>query len=105
MINDTLMVDITIGNKGDVAGKEVVQIYVSRPNSTIDRPVQELKAFAKTPNLQPGQEVNLTFKIPVSELSYWDERASKWALEKGEYNVQANSSSRDNRLIENIIIE
>jgi len=105
MINDTLMVDITIGNKGDVAGKEVVQIYVSRPNSTIDRPVQELKAFAKTPNLQPGEEVNLTFKIPISELSYWDEEAFSWALEKGEYNVKANSSSRDNRLIENIIIE
>lgn len=53
---------------GTQAGKEVVQLYVSKPNSTIDRPVQELKAFGKTRKLAPGETETMTFKIPVSDL-------------------------------------
>jgi len=105
VMNDTVKIDMTVSNTGERKGKEVVQIYVSKPDSKIDRPVQELKAFAKTPNLEPGHAVNLTFKIPVHDLSYWSEEASKWTLEKGHYIVRASSSSRDIRLSKDIIIE
>lgn len=105
VLNDTMKVDLTITNTGEIKGKEVVQIYTSKPDSKIDRPVQELKAFAKTANLNPGEAVNLTFKIPVHDLTYWSEEASKWTLEKGQYIVHASSSSRDIRLSKDITIE
>jgi beta-glucosidase len=105
VMNDTIKVDITVSNVGDCKGKEVVQIYSSKPDSKIDRPVQELKAFAKTTNLAPGETTNLTFKIPVHDLTYWDEQASKWAIEKGQYRLRASSSSRDIRSSRDVIIE
>ena len=99
-----LLITITVLNSGDQTGKEVVQIYVSKANSGIDRPNQELKAFAKTRNLDPGEAQDIMISIPVSELSYWDEENSGWALEKGLYSVRSGSSSRDIRLIGDIDI-
>lgn len=98
------MIDITVNikNTGNVAGKEVVEIYVSKPETEIDRPVQELKAFAKTTLLNPGESAALTIQFPVSDLSYWDEENSGWALESGTYIISAGSSSRDLKLGEDI---
>lgn len=92
---DTIDLKVNVTNLGDRKGKEVVQIYVSKPDSKIDRPVKELKAFAKTPNLEPGEMVELFLQIPVSDLHYWDETTSGWALEKGIYEIQAGTSSRN----------
>ena len=80
-----------------MAGKEVVQLYFAKANSTIDRPIQELKEFGKTDILEPGASQELTFAIPASELSYWDETKSNWSLELGDYEVRAAASSRDTR--------
>ena len=104
LANDTINVTLTVQNSGDQAGKEVVQIYVSKANSGIDRPNQELKAFAKTRNLEPGEAEEIMISIPVSELSYWDEDNSGWALEKGLYSIKSGSSSRDIRLTGDIDI-
>ncbi len=93
--NDTVHVALTVKNGGDLAGKEVVQVYVSKTNSTIDRPVQELKTFVKTPLLAPGASATLYLQIPVSELWYWNEQGAAWKLEKGGYVVKAGASSRD----------
>jgi beta-glucosidase len=105
LLNDTVKVDISVSNTGDSKGKEIVQIYSSKPDSKIDRPVQELKAFTKTANLAPGENVNLTFKIPVHDLRYWSEDTSKWTLEKGQYILRVSSSSRDIRMSKDILIE
>ncbi len=94
----TINISVFVKNTGEVAGKEVVEIYVSKPDSKIDRPVQELKAFAKTPLLNSGDIAQLTMSIPVSDLSYWNEDNSGWTLEKGVYSVLAASSSRDIKL-------
>lgn len=102
--NDSINVQLTVKNTGDKMGKEVIQIYVSKPNSTIDRPVQELKAFAKTKNLEPGESVVLAFSIPISELRYWDENKSGWAQEKGSYTIQSGTSSRDIKALQEIEI-
>ena len=105
VMNDTVKVDLKVSNTGNWEGKEVVQIYSSKPDSKIDRPVQELKAFAKTANLAPGETANLTFQIPVHDLTYWNEGTKQWTLEKGQYLVHASSSSRDSRLSKEIAIE
>ncbi len=96
--NDTINIAITVKNTGELAGKEIVQIYVSKENSAVDRPVQELKAFAKTQNLEPGNSEEILLTIPVSELSYWDESTSNWALENGVYVIKVGASSRDIRI-------
>ena len=102
--NDSINVQLTVKNIGDQVGKEVIQIYVSKPSTTIDRPVQELKAFAKTQNLEPGEAADLVLSIPISELRYWDEDKSGWALEKGSYTIQSGTSSRDIRVLQEIEI-
>lgn len=104
LANDTINIVVTVQNTGDRVGKEVVQIYASKPNSTIDRPVRELKAFAKTQNLEAGETAEIRMSIPVSELSYWDEGNSNWTLEKGVYLIQSGSSSREIRLTKEIEI-
>jgi len=87
-----------VKNTGTVAGKEVVEIFVSKPDTQIDRPVQELKAFAKTPLLESGESAELMMSIPVSDLSYWSEENSGWTLEDGSYTISAAASSRDIKL-------
>jgi len=102
--NDTIQVQVNVRNVGDLPGKEVVQIYVSAPNSLVDRPVQELKAFAKTRILEPGEATVIMMAFPISALTYWDEENSGWVLEKGLYSMKCGSSSRNIRLIEEIEI-
>lgn len=102
--NDTIQVSLAVKNTGTQAGKEVVQLYVSKPNSAIDRPVQELKAFGKTRKLAPGETETLVFNIPVSDLRYWDEQGAGWKLENGTYTVKAGSSSRDIKVTRDIEI-
>ncbi len=93
--NDTLHIALSVKNTGDQPGKAVVQFYVSKPNSGIDRPNQELKAFSKTRKLAPGETDNLTIAIPVADLRYWDEQAAGWKLETGLYTIKSGASSRD----------
>ncbi len=97
--NDTIKLSVSVQNAGDQAGKEVVQVYVEKLNSNIDRPVHELKAFAKTSVLAPGESQELKFAIPVSELSYWDEGKNGWVVERGSYRVKIGASSRDIRSV------
>ena len=90
-------INFNIENTGEYAGKEVAQVYISKPNTNIDRPVQELKGFVKTKQLAPGESQFFELIIPVKDLSYWDESTSSWALEKGTYSIRLGASSRDIR--------
>lgn len=99
---DTINISVKVKNTGDVAGKEVVEIYVSKPDSKIDRPVHELKTFAKTPLMSSGETAELKMSIPVRDLSYWNESTSGWTLEPGTYLINASSSSRDPKLSKEI---
>ena len=96
--NDTINVTVTVTNSGSLAGKEVLQVYTSKPDTNIDRPLKELRTFTKTKSLKPEEAATVSFQIPVSELSYWSEEASQWSLEKGLYSIQVGASSRDIRL-------
>ena len=93
--NDSLKVAIPVTNMGTVPGKEVVQFYVGKTDSSIDRPEQELKAFAKTMLLGAAAVDTIKVNIPVAQLRYWDEKSSGWKLESGTYQIKAGTSSRD----------
>ncbi len=92
---ETVEVSITVKNTGSVAGKEVAQVYVQAPAGKLQKPAQELKAFAKTRELQPGESQTLTMSIPVRMLASFDEAASQWLTEAGTYTFAIGNSSRD----------
>ncbi len=93
--NSAVEVSVTVKNTGAVAGKEVAQVYVTAPKGRLEKPAQELKAFAKTRELQPGESQTLTMTIPVRDLASFDEAGSKWLTEAGTYTFRIGFSSRD----------
>ena len=94
---DVVTVSVTVKNTGGVSGKEVAQVYVAAPKGQLEKPVQELKAFAKTRELQPGEQQVLTMQIPVRMLASFDEAGSQWLTEAGAYSFRIGASSRDIR--------
>jgi beta-glucosidase len=92
---DAVAVTVTVKNTGSVAGKEVAQVYVTAPKGNIDKPVHELKAFAKTRELQPGESQTLTMRIERRMLTSFDEAGSQWLGEAGAYTFRIGNSSRN----------
>ncbi|MFA6449504.1 MAG: glycoside hydrolase family 3 C-terminal domain-containing protein [bacterium] len=87
--------DIT--NTGKIAGEEIAQVYVGYPQSKVERPLRELKAFRRVA-LEPGERKTVTFEISARDLAYYDAASSKWVVEKAEYTVFAGASSREKDL-------
>ncbi|WP_418696847.1 glycoside hydrolase family 3 C-terminal domain-containing protein [Bacteroides sp.] len=93
---DAYTVTVDVKNTGKAAGKEVVQLYVSAPGSaTMDKPEKELKAFAKTKELQPGETATVTLKVNAADLASYDEASSSWVVDGGSYKFLVGASSRD----------
>ena len=92
-LNDTVCVQFEIKNTGNREGKEVAQLYVRDLVSTIETPVQQLKAFQKT-GLGKGEKTKVTLSVPVSEL-YLYNRNYERVVEPGDFELQVGSSSQD----------
>ncbi|MHA1130716.1 MAG: glycoside hydrolase family 3 C-terminal domain-containing protein, partial [Candidatus Helarchaeota archaeon] len=94
---DTLSISVEIQNTGDQAGAEVVQLYLEDVESTVDRPVKELKGFQKV-FLEAGEKKTVEFLIDKDDLSFYDEDERCWKAENGAFRIHIGSSSRDIRL-------
>lgn len=93
----TLVVEADIENVGERAGAEVAQLYVGFAGSGADRPVRELKGFARI-HLEPRQTGTARFELPASDLAYYDAGAKRWVIDPGNYYVYVGCSSREEDL-------
>lgn len=99
-ITDQVEVSIDITNTGNWHGKEVVQLYVSAPKNIKDNALKELKGFAKTRLLAPGEKQTLKFMLKIADLANFDTKSASWIVNPGVYSILAGSSSigiKDNR--------
>ena len=94
--NGTLSVSVDVTNTGDVAGKEVVQLYIGDNEASVARPVKELKGFRKIA-LEPGQKQTVTFEITPDMLKFFDADKHEWVLEKGKFTAYICAASDDVR--------
>lgn len=90
-------VTFTIKNTGDVAGSEIAQVYVAKPESKIFRAPKELKGFVKI-HLDPGEEKKVTVELDDRAFAFWNTATEDWCVESGEYKILVGASSRDIRL-------
>ena len=94
--NDIYDISVAVKNTGKYEGKEVVEVYIAAPDSkAANKPAKELKAFAKTKLLKPGESQTLTLSITAPELASFDEAASAWVVAEGEYQFLIGASSQD----------
>lgn len=91
--NGKLTVSVEVKNTGKTAGREVVQVYVSKPSGKMKKPEEELVAFEKTGLLQPGKSEKLTFTIETKDIASFDESRSEWIAEPGEYVLKVGVSA------------
>lgn len=90
----TLEVSFDLANTGTVAGMEVAQLYVGYEGSAVDRPIRELKGFAKV-RLDPGETKRVSIPLRARDLAFWDSETGAWTVEPITYVVQVGPSSRD----------
>lgn len=92
---EDITVTVEVKNSGSVEGKEVVQLYAVAPKSELDKPAQELKAFAKTPSLKPGETATVALKFNTADLASFAETENAWIVEAGTYTLKVGANSRD----------
>jgi len=93
---DGIEVSVDIANTGERDGREIVQVYVSVPGSSVQRPVRELKGFANVA-VAAGASERVSVRIPSEDLAVYDTAQERWVVEGGEYEVTVGASSRDLR--------
>ena len=93
---DEIIVSVDVVNTGSVTGQEIVQVYVRDVESRLERPLQELKAFAKV-KLAPGERQTVSMPLTRQSLAFYDPTVAEWVTEAGEFEVLVGASSRDIR--------
>ena len=92
-----ILVAVDVKNTGKAAGKEVVQVYVAAPGKDMDKPARELKGFAKTRELQPGESQTVSVSIPYESLASFNEKEGCWQVEEGTYQVLVARNAADSK--------
>ena len=88
-------VTVTVTNTGKVSGKDVVQLYVRALKGKLDKPERELKGFAKTPEIAPGESCEVKIHVPAGSLASYDEQTGSWVIEPGKYVFMASKDASD----------
>lgn len=101
---DTLTVTVTVTNTGAFPGKEIVQLYVSAPESTVFKPVRELRNFQAV-YLQPGESRDVSMTLDPRAFAYFNVNIHNWFVESGDYKIQIGTSCRDILLSETVTME
>mgnify|MGYP000844498880 CR=1 FL=1 len=101
---EELTVSVDVTNTGDRTGKEVVQLYVADKESTVIRPVKELRDFVKI-ELAPGETKTVTFTLGKRAFAYYDVQIHDWQVETGEFEILIGASSRDIVLRDTVTVE
>lgn len=99
--NQKLLISLKVKNTGSVAGKEVVQLYLSTPKGNIDKPSKELKGFVKTRVLKPGETQVVFFELQPKDLASFNPLASAWIADAGIYKIEFNSSLTNTKQVSN----
>ena len=89
-----VVVNVSVANVGDRAGIETVQVYVGDVESSVPRPPQELKGFARV-DLAPGATEEVTITLDRRAFAFWDIDGHEWRVEPGDFELRVGSSSRD----------
>lgn len=92
--NEVINVSFTIKNTGTIDGKEVAQLYVSDPESYVEKAAKELKGFKKV-EVKSGDSKLVNIQLPVKELAYYNEVKKEWLVEPGVYNLKIGNSSKN----------
>ena len=98
-------VTVTVRNTGNFTGREVLQVYVSAPEGKLEKPYQELRAYAKTKDILPGEEQELVLSWKVENMASYDEEHGCWKLEAGTYYVRVGVNSRDTHIVAALLLE
>ena len=99
-----VQVSVEVRNTGKRAGAEVVQLYVHDGHAKIDRPVHELKSFARV-ELKPGEKKTVSFTLDQRAFQYWSPETKQWQADPGSFEIQIGASSRDIRLKAPVVLE
>lgn len=92
--DETIHISVDVENTGEINGKEVVQLYVTKEDSKIERATKELKGFEKI-LVSAGQTNTVTFTVPVKELAYYNVEKKAWVVEPGIYTIKIGNSSKN----------
>ncbi|NBH28255.1 hypothetical protein D3Z60_21370 [Lachnospiraceae bacterium] len=96
---------ISVKNTGEYNGKEVVQVYVRKPDGDLKKADRELVEYAKTKELAPGETQLFTFEIPKGHMTSYDEKMAAYVMEHGTYTLLAGNSSENLKEVGNFILE
>ena len=88
----SITVHVEVKNTGNLAGDEVVQLYVTDVESSVPTPIRSLKGFQRV-HLKPGEQKTLTFQLTPAGLSFYDEEMG-WIVEPGEFEIMVGGSSK-----------
>lgn len=102
---DIIEVTVNIKNTGNYSGKEVAQVYVSAPKGTLEKPAKELKAFAKTRELKPGESQTVKMTFNHRDLASFDENLSAWIVDAGTYKISIGANIEDIRCNVNLNVK
>jgi len=103
-INDSTIVSVNVKNTGSRDGDEVIQLYVSYPDSKVERPVKQLKGFKRV-FIPAGETKTVDITLKAQDLAYWNVEKHAFTVEKGKVKMMVGSSSEDIKLPKTIQVQ